>query len=97
MEKENQNSNSHFSFAFIFGIVIGGLIVFFLGTKKGRKLIEEILSEGADICGEYLQEDPQLEEKAEKETAKAVVKLSNVQKAAETAKRFFRRSGKTLL
>ncbi len=52
MEKNNTHhhadSNSGFINGFLWGIVIGGCIVFLLGTKKGKKLLKLITEEGLD-------------------------------------------------
>lgn len=40
----NENKNS-FSFPFLLGLFFGAVLVFFLATKKGRKILNDFLEE----------------------------------------------------
>lgn len=42
MMSENKNS---FSLPFLFGLFVGAALVFFLATKKGRKILNDFLDE----------------------------------------------------
>lgn len=90
MVESQDHREGHLNLSFVFGLLLGGLLVFVLGTKKGRKLVEEILEEGADAWGGVLEENPGLEEKVEEKTAEVAGKLQGVKK------HFFRRQGKPL-
>lgn len=112
MERIEEQRSEHFSLTFIIGLLVGGVMMFILGTKKGRKLLEEMLSEGEKLCGELLEKNPQLEDTLEEKTAKAAGKISKTKEAVEsiidksnglrslghkTAARFFHKNGKPLV
>ena len=42
----NNNHSNKFFDGFLWGAIIGGGLVFFLSTKKGKKLLETITKEG---------------------------------------------------
>jgi len=46
MDKNNNNSNSNFFSGFLLGLLVGGAIVFLLGTEKGKKLLKTISENG---------------------------------------------------
>lgn len=88
MENSNRGSNSFG--AFLMGVIVGALLVFLLGTKKGKKILEALSEEGMDILkkvdpnlefNEDLQ-DEDLAPKNEVESPKLIAKT--------TKKRFFR-------
>jgi hypothetical protein len=79
---ENENQNNHSSLGFLGGIIVGGAIVLMMGTKKGRKLIDQILTEGEESWGKFLEENPEVEKKLEEKTSLAT--------------RFFHKKGKSL-
>jgi len=76
------NDKHHTGLGFLGGMIVGGAIVLMLGTKKGRKLIDLILTEGEENWGKFLEDNPEIEEKLENKTAAAA--------------RFFHRRGKPL-
>lgn len=45
---------SHSQNSFMWGMIIGGLIVFLLVTKKGRRVLKAISEEGFEKLGEYV-------------------------------------------
>ncbi len=49
---ENHNSDGKFLFGFFIGGLIGALIIFFLGTKEGKKTGKMIESKGKDLIDE---------------------------------------------
>lgn len=57
----NGNHGNKFFEGFIWGAIIGGTIVFLMGTKKGKKLLKAITEEGvgnlADIIDEGIDEE----------------------------------------
>ena len=61
MNKEScncKNSQTHSSQnGFLWGLIIGGLIVFLLVTKKGRRILKAISEEGFEKLGEYVDID----------------------------------------
>lgn len=62
---ENRNKGSSFSHGFLIGLVVGAALVFFLGTKKGRKLLRTISEEGLEgifNLEEFMGEDEDQEE-----------------------------------
>ena len=58
MNKEGcscKNSHSPISQnSFLWGLIVGGLIVFLLVTKKGRRILKAISEEGFEKLGEYV-------------------------------------------
>ena len=54
------NHNSGFMGGFIFGALFGGIVVFLLATKKGKKLLMMLIEEGGEGISEieeFLTED----------------------------------------
>ncbi|MBI2431053.1 MAG: hypothetical protein HYV39_03500 [Candidatus Levybacteria bacterium] len=60
----SNNNGGGFSHGFLLGIIIGGGVVFLLGTKKGKKLLKTITEEGLEGIAELedLVEDEALEQ-----------------------------------
>lgn len=59
----NNNSNGGGVSAFLLGALIGGGIVFFLGTKKGKKLLKAITDEGMESISDltdFIEEEEDL-------------------------------------
>lgn len=111
MEQKGTHSQGHFNLAFITGLILGGIFMFVLGTKKGRRVLEDILDEVENFWGELLEKNPELEEKLEEKTAKVAGKISRTKEALDsvidnsdglrsferkTAARFFHKKGKPL-
>ena len=94
----NGNHGNKFFEGFMWGAIIGGLIVFLMGTKKGKKLLKAITEEGvgnlADIIDEGLSEDEfEEEEELEKIEGNGVSEKKEAGREAkpQARKRFFRR------
>lgn len=111
MGQKGAHKDGHFSLAFITGLILGGIFMFVLGTKKGRKVLEDMLDEVENFWGELLEKNPELEETLEEETAKVGGKISRTKEAIDsiidnsdglgsfahkTAARFFHKKGKPL-
>lgn len=60
MNNENQKNGNFFN-GFLVGLILGGLIVFFLGTKKGKKILKAISEEGTRVS-ELLEDESEDEE-----------------------------------
>lgn len=93
MNDTNHNGSS-FLPTFIFGVLIGGGIVFLLGTKKGKQLLKTITEEGLEGIAEV---EDLVEEVAERYDEPPVVvveqqiKKEEVQEQKPTGvKRFFK-------
>ena len=97
----NNNGNHHgnkFLEGFVWGLIIGGAVVFVMGTKKGKKLLKTITEEGvgnlADIIDEGMDEDEldeeELEESIPNGSADVKEKINKDVKPTNR-KRFFRR------
>lgn len=52
MENNHNHQSSGFMNGLMLGIIIGAALVFFLGTKKGRQLLQTITDEGLEDIGE---------------------------------------------
>ena len=46
MEHNKNNHSNKFLDGFLWGFIIGGAVVFLIGTKKGKKLLKAITEEG---------------------------------------------------
>jgi len=55
MDNSNQNNGKFFS-GFLIGFIVGAVVVFFLGTKKGKKLLKTISDKGIDNVSNLLEE-----------------------------------------
>jgi len=98
----NNSGGNRFFDGFLWGAIIGGGIVFLLGTKKGKKLIKTITEEGVEGFSNLLQEQIEQEEDYEEEQEEDLsgngvvndVSHENVEEQKEPQtirKRFFRR------
>lgn len=88
MNDRNKSSNG-----FLFGMMVGGALVFLLGTKKGRQILKNLSEKGLDVLDdvsniEELEEymsgdfDGELEEENEETTEKTT--------SSPQRKRFFK-------
>lgn len=68
------NNHSRFSDGFLLGMLVGGLAVFLLGTKKGNKILKALTEDGLAGLGEIARE---LENEAKKETKNQLNKIEN--------------------
>lgn len=63
MENNNPNDGgSKFLNGFILGAIIGGGIVFLLGTKKGKQILKSISEDGLDNISEFIDQQGQVKE-----------------------------------
>lgn len=107
ISKTEDDDKGNFGVGFFIGIIIGGMLMFALGTKKGRQLVDQILEEGDQFWGKYL-EDYSTPEKKGKETEE---KKKQIKESVESVtdkveavgdlgrraiKRFFFRQGRPL-
>ena len=83
---------------FIFGALIGGVVVFLLATKKGRKIMKIISEEGLDRVSkfegkveEYIDDDYSDDVVEDAVLNDEMEKEHPVRKAATRARRFFRK------
>ena len=77
MENNNSNSGNKFFNGFLWGALIGGGIVFLLGTKKGKKLLKAISEEGLDNISNILNEAEKFENIDEDEEVEKVIPQKN--------------------
>lgn len=91
----NGNHGNKFFEGFIWGAIIGGAIVFLMGTKKGKKLLKAITQEGvgslADIIDEGMDEDEFEDEEIEKSSGNGTTDKIVKEEKPSVRKRFFRR------
>lgn len=102
----NNNNNHHgnkFFEGFMWGLIIGGAIVFVLGTKKGKKLFKALTEGGieslsdiieeADLGEDYeeIDDDEEVEEKVS--NGNGIEKSDKIIKEVKPSvrKRFFRK------
>lgn len=64
-------NNGRFSDGFLMGAVVGGALVFLLGTEKGNKVLKLIMEEGRASLSDFMDE---IEEY--KEEAKEVIEMA---------------------
>jgi uncharacterized protein YcfJ len=101
MNSNNGNSSS----GFVLGLLLGGVIVFLVGTDRGRKVLKAVTEEGFDglsdlieNAGEKIEEEMEASESNldSEEIIKEEAPKSNGHKASVNAKkRFFRRPAKS--
>jgi len=60
---DNHNHDGKFLFGFFIGGLIGALIIFFLGTKEGKKTGKIIEGKGRDLIDELEEKLDKLQEK----------------------------------
>ncbi len=99
------NRNNSGGGGFLFGLLIGGGLVFLLGTDKGRKILKSLTEEGfGEISqmlekaeGELIEEEEPAPKKARIIEDEEVVSPSSNGHSAPVAtkKRFFRRAPKS--
>ncbi|MEK7518204.1 MAG: hypothetical protein AAB583_06705 [Patescibacteria group bacterium] len=96
MENNNSNSGSKFFNGFLLGALIGGGIVFLLGTKKGKKLLKAISEEGLGNISNILDEADNLQDIDDIEDVDKVMPQKNsitedqTSEAKPKVRRFFR-------
>lgn len=111
MENERQSGNG-FWMGFFVGGLAGAVLLYFLGTKEGKKLAEELKGKGGELLDQLGEEIEDLEGKAVEVKEKiggqamdkldeALIKLEEKQDLAREAtsnfrKRFFLKNGKKL-
>lgn len=84
---ENKNNSGNFWLGFFLGGLIGAFIIFLLGTKQGRKILEEIV-EKAELYEEELEEKiSQLQKKGEDLLQEAEEVKEKVVRDVETGKK----------
>ncbi|MCL4418888.1 hypothetical protein M1146_02165 [Patescibacteria group bacterium] len=103
----NNNSGNRFFDGFLWGAIIGGGLVFLLGTKKGKKLLKTVTEEGVEGLSEILEaqmndglsdeeeedsEDEEMETNSAEESTNGAVK-DNSEKTMRKSipRRFFKR------
>lgn len=64
---DNNKHNNKFFDGFIWGLIIGGALVFLIGTKKGKKLLKTISEEGVGSLSDILEENIDTEDEFEEE------------------------------
>lgn len=70
MENSSGKSGGGFLNGFLWGLLIGGIVVFLLGTKRGKKLIKVITEEGLEGMSEIgdlitdIEEEREIEEES---------------------------------
>jgi gas vesicle protein len=96
MNNDSNKQGGNFFSGFIIGALVGAAIVFFLGTKKGKKLLKAISEEGMDSLNNLVEKADKavdLEEIYEDEDVAPAPKRTVIEKLAEEApkvKRFFK-------
>lgn len=92
---ENKNSqNGTFMNGFVWGLLLGSIVVFLLGTKKGKKLLKILTEEGIEgmaELGELINDFGQQDEETipEKKNERDVVSAAYESKVQH--RRFFKR------
>ena len=72
----NNNHSSKFFDGFLWGAIMGGGLVFLLGTKKGKKILKMITEEGVEGLSEILEEQMDEEEAGDTEDEPSFAKAS---------------------
>lgn len=84
-----QHGGGSFSSGLMLGFILGAAFVFFIGTKKGRKLFKLLMEEGSEGVSEVRT---LIDEMSEEELAPESAEEKVVQpvRTIATAKRFFK-------
>jgi uncharacterized protein YcfJ len=97
MDNNNSKSNNNFLSGFLLGALIGGVIVFLLGTEKGKKILKAISDEGLDNLSDILEKadkaanlDEVFEEEEQEISPKTELIAKEVSDDRRKPKRFFR-------
>jgi uncharacterized protein YcfJ len=98
MDNNNNKSNNNFLSGFLLGALVGGVIVFLLGTEKGKKILKAISDEGLVNLSDILEKadkaanlDEVFEEEDEQEvSSKTELIAKEVSDDRRKPKRFFR-------
>ena len=91
--ENNNKSNGNFFSGFLLGVLVGGFLVFLLGTKKGKKLLKAISEEGLDNLSGILEKEDKavgLDEVYEEEEVAPKKHVIIERDIEEKPKRFFR-------
>lgn len=94
---DRQNEHHGFLNGLLVGAILGALIMFLLGTDKGRRLLKAISEEGLENMsglGDMLDSnfvDDEEQEEIGANDAMPVKRESSVKKIHSNAKRFFRK------
>lgn len=89
MDNNNQNEGKFLS-GFLLGLLVGGFVVFLLGTKKGKKLLKAISEDGIDNISNILDEaKPPFAKASEGRRREFIVKESSIEEKPKV-RRFFR-------
>ena len=94
MENKHDHNGSGFMNGLLLGVIIGAALVFFLGTKKGKKLLQAITDEGFEGMGELkalLTEDMDVEEEEASVEMPVHPDMSDETRPTSKVKRFFKR------
>jgi hypothetical protein len=94
MSNETKPNGNSFS-SFLLGVIVGGLIVFLLGTEKGKKILKIISEKGLDNISNILEKADRsisLDEIEEEENEAGEKQFQVKEPAGERprARRFFR-------
>ncbi len=93
-DHKHHNQNSGFSNGFLLGALIGGGMVFLLGTKKGKEVLKTLTENGFEGVAELREllsdEDDSFIEEYAQEGKSPVSKTEEVKTPAKSLKRFFR-------
>ncbi len=73
---DNKGNNS----GFLLGLILGGAVVFLLGTEKGRSILKAVTDEGMSELSDILEEVEE-DEQEEYEEPSRVVKAEKVSKS----------------
>ena len=96
MNNDTNKSSGNFFSGFLLGALIGAAVVFFLGTKKGKRILKTISEEGLDNISNILEKaekEVNLDEVYEKEENVVPKKQAVIEETIEQkpkARRFFR-------
>jgi hypothetical protein len=96
MNNDTSKSGGNFLSAFIIGALIGAAVVFFLGTKRGKKILKIISEKGIDNVSTLLREAEKtidLDETSEEEEPflqKKIIAKEKVTEEMPKTRRFFK-------
>lgn len=67
----NKHQSNKFFEGFMWGLIIGGVLVFLMGTKKGKKLLKTISEEGVGNLSDLIEKNSNIDEEYDDEEAES--------------------------
>lgn len=94
MNNDHSHDSSKFFNGFLFGMLIGGAAIFFLGTQKGKKFLKKLSEDGIESFSEFEDLVEEANTEYENLTTEPIVSkdvIATKKETTPTTKRFFKK------